>query len=351
MFWGVSACVGRRVSLVRGVQFFVLLMAFALAWIAPMTASASENCEDLLRLVTLNTQNLILPKMQDTRFMRSGKSPRKPWQLEGMADAILSYRPSIAVLQELENREQTEYWIRNYLNNEFVFYSSGVQDGRGVMTGFLIHRKFLERYEFLVESNASERWTSPATGALEPLFDRDLPILWGRTKEDRRIRFALFGVHLKSKRSRSNDPGAHKLRSEQVRRMLWLADRIKARMGEDFPVILAGDFNDDLTFGAEAQYVLDSGFADSVLTLHPKEPFDRIATFSYFEKGRSEHGKLDGILLPANQKDRFVESEVLVYRDRTDWVYAVLPKNFKQKAQRPSDHSPVGAVINLGPTP
>lgn len=320
--------------------------AFAFCLVISFSGFASGDCESLLRVVSLNTQNLVIRGLEDPEFKYARKDAKKEWQLRGMAEAATGYRPDVMVLQELESKAQAEYWNEKYLDGQFNFLSTRVRDERGILTGFMVSKRLSGLFDFAIESHFDELWTNPASGEKEKIFNRDLPVLWARSKESRELKFAIVGVHLKSKRDRPGDPESVHFRSEQVRRLLGVANQILAEHGPDFPVIIAGDFNDDLTYGAEAGHILASGFVDSVMVARPNAPTEELVTFSFFSFNNVAHGKLDGILLPQQQAGRVRDAGVLYYFDETGWPL-MMPRNISQKRKQPSDHRPVGAAIEL----
>lgn len=267
-----------------------------------------------------------------------------------MAEAVHRFSPNVLVLQEVENESQTMHWNRNFLGDSYEYLGTEAEDDRGVRTAFLVSEEQFKDYDFEVESHADETWNDPSLDYAEAkLFKRDLPVLWATYKNgDRKGKraYATIGVHLKSKRSRKRDFESRQLREAQVIRLLEIASKIRAEHGEDFPIMIAGDFNDNLLGHAEAGMILSRGYVDSVLALLENASLEDTTTFTYMNGRVVQHQKMDGILMPASQIHRIKYSRVMTYLDETQWPIG-LPRTFGQKAQMPSDHNSVSAIIDI----
>lgn len=314
------------------------------------SAAAANSCGQLLHVQTINTFNLILKDQREVEHYGTGKKPKKDWQLRGMAETINRFKPDVLVMQELENEEQTLSWKNNYFEDDYEFKSSGHTDDRGVLTGFLVRKALLSTYDFEVESHKDEVWSAPEIGVIkEPLFRRDLPVLWATHKDGEKKgqrAFAVIGVHLKSKRSYKGDFQSTRLRAEQVTRMIQIADTIQMSQPAGFPLMIAGDFNEDILKESAGKALLQSGYVDTVVSVS-KNPTDaELITFSYMHKGKVTHQKLDGIFIPSSQVGSLEWSMVLTYLDEGLWPLGI-PRTIMQKLKMPSDHRPVGVIIKI----
>lgn len=328
-----------------------IIVVLALSTFVSQTVLADQSsCQNLLRIQTVNTFNLVLKDQREVEHYGTGKKPKKEWQLKGMAEAVKRFNPDILVLQELENESQTMDWNRRYLDDEYEFISSGIRDDRGVLTGFLIKRELFLKYNFEIESHSHETWSAPDLGIIdEPVFKRDLPVLWATHKNGPKTgqkAFAVIGVHLKSKRSYKGDKESERLRTAQIENMIQIANHILDKQGSNFLLLIAGDFNEDILKDKAAQKLFASGYADSVASSTEHLSDEELITFSYIHNGEVKHQKLDGIFLPQSLFGRVQWSMVMTFLDDELWPIGI-PRTIKQKLKMPTDHRPVGAVVRL----
>lgn len=311
-----------------------------------------------LKIVTYNIRDLMQEPPQgfhwDPVFKRrlkqvwpeyEGKSPS---QLMESARAILDIDPDIVVLQEVENIAVLGKLNSEYLNDEYLPFLIEGNDERGIDIGFLVKKDLPFNIEH--RTHKTETWKDPLShGMTKTLFSRDLPALIVRAEGREKPLFVLFGTHFKSKRTVSpKDPESHILRKAQVDRTAEIVKRYRQELGQNVPILLAGDFNGSL----HSEDTFDSlwktaGLADTFdLLSRPPPPLERVTHTFHALNGENVYDQIDAILVSAGLRASVKDARVYRYEDGQGTPKR-LPESYQERETNPSDHYPVEVTLDF----
>lgn len=312
-----------------------------------------EETKENFSFMEFNVLNMIditdAGKMQDgAQFIAEAhKSFAKPLsQLEGIARLVAFHKPLLAFFVEVGSVKVLRDYDQEFLGNQYEEFSIEGNDPRGVDVGLLLRKDL----PLDIEVHSHKNLTDDSTGAL--VFSRDLPVFILREKGVDKPLMLVFGTHFKSQRSTDGDPLGFKKRSMQVRAASQLiADYEKLYPG--VPVILTGDFNNDVRRSPEFGPLRNIGLVDSFDVAKDTTPLQSRGTHFYFPRsGPSSVNQLDAIMLnqAAVQKLKIKSAKVLSHIDPQGNLYPP-PKSYGERETRASDHLPILTVIDLKATP
>lgn len=131
----------------------------------------------------------------------------------------------------------------HYPSEGFRAYEGSSYDPN-IVQGFFLDSSLPVQVE--VNSFINEMWTDPKTDEEMPLFSRDL-LSTSLFIEGRKRPIVIFlSFHNKSQNCRRGDPLSTRLRTAQLEFILNTGQRLRFQYRDEVPIILAGDFNQDL---------------------------------------------------------------------------------------------------------
>jgi hypothetical protein len=260
----------------------------------------------------------------------------------GNARAIHEINPDFQVVVEVENMAALQKFNDTYLDHEYEPLLIEGNDVR-IDVAILVKRDLPVNFE----------WRSfkdyKATDG-HKVFSRDLPVglAFARDSAGNSIaapKFAILATHYKSQRTKPGEPDTAIKRQEQVVATLDIVNKLQLQYGKDFPIFLAGDFNNKVHLAPEFSALFKRGFQDT-LDLLPTPPKDR-ATHYFFPKkgGAPEANQIDAILALAPGV-RVLQGSVIADTNNLGQALAA-PRTFDERESRPSDHRPIGVVLEL----
>ena len=263
----------------------------------------------------------------------------------GNAQAIELMDSDIQVLVEVENLAALKRFTSSYLKDQYQPFLIDGNDGRGIDVAVLVKRNLPIEFEW-----RSYKKVNNSQG--RPVFSRDLPVglVYERDSTGQRSekpRFAILATHYKSQRAQRGEEHLTALkREEQARATVQIVDQIRREFGEDLPVFLAGDFNNQVHSSPEFRSLYEYGFKDT-LDMLPAEkiPTDR-ATHYYFPRSGPPHANQIDAILALGTNIRVVDGEIVSDRDQAGNILPA-PTSYAERETRPSDHRPIVVEVEL----
>ncbi len=268
--------------------------------------------------------------------------------LRGVAETIRRAEPDILVVEEIGSVEILAEFATSHLGSKYEpLLIEG--NGGGIHVGFLLKKDL----PFDVEAQSFKNVADSTDG--DPLFSRDLPVLVFRERGgDARgpPRLAVAGTHFKSQRTSDPTIDTAAIRARQAKGASEILKHYQEQLGPAVPVILAGDFNDDLRHAPAFSSLKDlAGFRDS-FDLAPADKSvpitDRTTqTFHPRDGSPTVWSQLDGILVSGvSAESRIIrEAQVVPYLDENGKIKPI-PRTREERHQNPSDHFMLRAVID-----
>lgn len=295
---------------------------------------------DRLRLMTFNLENFTFQRDE------LGEPTKKMLEISKI---ILDQRPDVIVLQEVSGKDSISEFNMMLLQDRYrIEYIEGHRDTAHHIT-FLVKKSLSIRYQ--VRSHINEKWVDPVSNKEGYLFARDYPalIIWPAERFDRPA-LIVFGNHGKSMIDRPGDPDSVLMRTAQIFRMQKIADDMRKEFGRHVPMVIAGDFNADLT-NSTVIHPLRKVFEDAFnLSPIPKEFDDRVTHTYHAYRGNPAAlaAPLDAFFVNKSLRDYIRSVRVYRYRDKEGNTLP-LPRSAEERLQQPSDHFPV--ILDIGAEP
>ncbi len=263
-------------------------------------------------------------------------------QLKAVANLVLAVDPDLLLTQEVDTQSTMEAFQKKSLNDQYRAVLIDGNDARGIDSGLYIKKDFP-----LVVEAQSFKDLKDKEGEV---FRRDAITFLFKQDAASAPSFAVIGVHLKSMRDVAGDPKGLKQRTREVAGLKFVHGVLKKEFGADFPIIISGDFNNDVATAKEFDQLRKQGYKDALELVGYK--FARYTHF-YFEARGGRQTKsflqLDGTQFdPAAQKLGLVlDADVLPQLDDQGKVLAD-PANIseKQNPGRPSDHKATIVILD-----
>lgn len=308
-----------------------------------------EGSKENFSFMEFNVLNMIdhedAMKMDDgAKFVASGyKYYAKPLaQLQGVSRVFNKYRPMLAFCVEIGSVKVMKDYDQEFLGNQYEEFLIEGNDPRGVDVGLMLRKDLpLE-----VEVHSHKNLTNDESGNL--VFSRDLPAYILREKGTAKPLMIIFGTHFKSQRSSNGDSRGFKKRSLQAKAAsLIIEDYEKEFPG--VPIILTGDFNNDIRRAPEFEPLKQMGMVDSFDLAKDTVEKNRRGTHFFFPReGNPSISQLDAILLNqvAAQKQMVKEAKVLSHIDPEGNAYPP-PQSYQERETRASDHLPIMSIFDL----
>ena len=284
-------------------------------------------------------------------YQRETPRIEKPFaKLRGVAETLMRANPDIAVIEEVENLAALEFLNEKLLGGKYIAILIPGNDERGINVAFLVKADLPFDLEIQSFKNVAR-----GSGSRSPLFSRDLPGLFLRTKgakEDSKPLLGIFGTHFKSQRDTPGDPLSVRYRSEQVQGAAEILSFFQRSWGDGVPLFLAGDFNRDVRTGPEFKPLWQNGLMKDAFDLAPADHSvpakDRVTQTFHPREGGTVYSQLDSVSgSPAVQKDQLIkDAQIMPYLDENGQPRP-LPRSFNQRKKNPSDHFMVRVVLDF----
>jgi endonuclease/exonuclease/phosphatase family metal-dependent hydrolase len=272
--------------------------------------------------------------------------------LESIATAIKSQNLDVVILQEVEGIESLLKFNHEYLGGEYEVFIERGNDFRGIEIAMLVKKDLPFKYEYVSHADLKMKEPLGNKDSLIQAFSRDFPVLKfyadDGSPQDKPL-FAIAGVHFKSKRDRPGDPESKVLRAAQVRQAEKIILNLQKAYGENFPILVGGDFNGHIHYEEEFDSFLSGGLglSDTLRLANPDISAKDAVTHTWHPSGENVSlQQLDAILVNDPLKKAINKSEVYRYKD-AEGHDKPLPTTRYQRDKNPSDHFPVWAEVDF----
>ncbi|MES2855102.1 MAG: endonuclease/exonuclease/phosphatase family protein [Bdellovibrionota bacterium] len=305
-----------------------------------------------LTILTYNVLNLktsvgLHERMPDGNFQKKSEPQSKSGrQILGVVKAIKSANPDIAIFEEIEGVDTLASFNREYLDSQYTTHIMRGNDGRGIEIGFIVKKDLPLAISF--ETHRDVTWQDPILRRKTPLFSRDLPTLIIRRANQPTSPPVLIvmGNHAKSKRDRSGDFESRVWRTAQYEGMAEIIEDYQARFGPEVPLVLAGDFNTDVTGRKSSDKEVEPVRkmlveAFDVVGLSHEE---RITHSFHPQGGNTIYAQVDAVFVSKILEPTITSAYVYRYTN-DDGSVRPIPRSYDERAKNPSDHYPV--VVKL----
>jgi hypothetical protein len=265
-------------------------------------------------------------------------------QLEGVARVFKKYKPMLAFCVEVGSAKVLKDYDQEFLGDQYEEFLIEGNDRRKVNVGLMLRKDLsleveVQSHKNLVEDKSGE-W----------VFSRDLPTYILREKGNEKPIMIIFGTHFKSQRRTPGDLNGFKKRSQQAKAAsLLIADYEKQYPG--VPIILTGDFNNDVRSAPEFDTLKNIGLVDAFdVAKNTVVKAERGTHFYFPRSGEPNVKQLDAIMLnqAARQKLLVKLAKVLAHIDPDGNEYPA-PHSYQEREERASDHLPIMAIFDLMP--
>lgn len=295
------------------------------------------------KLGSYNVYNLYthLPHQDNPSEARIERTRR-----EGNARVIKEMNSDLLFLIEVESIEAAERFVERYLDGTYTIFHIPGNDSRGIDIPLLVKKSLNIEVEFTSYRNL-------ANAKKIKIFSRDLPValIFERDASGRREEkptLAYIGTHYKSRRA---DPGKEHLttlkREEQVEETLKIAEDLIKKYGNDLPIFVAGDFNNNVHQAPEFKNFFTNNFKDT-LDLSAQGPFQGPrTTHHYFGQNGYEGNQIDAVLmLDLSHKATVLRSRI-INNIAPDGSNMPIPRSYAEREELPSDHNAVATEVEI----
>jgi len=262
-----------------------------------------------------------------------------------MGKAINEMNPDLMAVEEIESLDLLQTFSEDFLRDQYKAVILVGNSNRRVQIGFLIKRDLPLKFEM----HGFHEMESIYQGEVKESFSRDLPVIIVRRIDNDRPVMAIAGTHYKSKGwDTPEDPQNVIRRKIQVEETVGIMQMIRSRYGRSLPVILAGDFNNDLPTATEFDPLFRYGFRDSLDLHYKKDDWGRVTHAYCVPKQQTNYAQLDGILynFPNVPGPILMDADVYHYKNDAG-VEKRTPRNIFERNENPSDHFPIYADFNM----
>ena len=266
-------------------------------------------------------------------------------ELKAMARLIQKVNPDIMIQSEVSDLAAMNDFNQKYLNSEYRTLLIEGNDGRGIDVCMYVRNE--------LPIDIEERSFKDLQDQEGIVFSRDAATFILKNVATGNPMMAIVAVHLKSMRDVPGDPKGLKKRTREVIALTFVLETIKLEFGKNFPVIISGDFNNDILTAPEFDPLRTLGFQDAVDLSGYQGP--RFTHYYFANQGkRPDFKALDASLLDvsAQKKGILVSASILPHVDPRGQDYPD-PKTLKEAytADRPSDHKPTQFIIDFTKLP
>lgn len=264
------------------------------------------------------------------------------YQLEGVSRVFKAYKPMLAFCVEIGSVKIMRDYDQEFLGNQYEEFLIDGNDPRGVDVGLMLRKDLpLE-----VEVQSHKNLVSDDTGEL--VFSRDLPAYILREKGQEKPMMIVFGTHFKSKRSVNGDAHGTRKRTLQAKAASLIIEEYEKQY-PGVPIVLTGDFNNDVRNSREFEPLKTIGLVDSFdLASVTVEKNHRGTHFFFPKNGQASISQLDSIMLnqAAVEKQMVKEAKILSHIDPQGNPYPP-PQSYEERQTRASDHLPILSIFDL----
>ncbi|KAF3042321.1 hypothetical protein E8E12_001233 [Didymella heteroderae] len=234
------------------------------------------------------------------RYAASASTYERPWSVRGplvisqlknaTTAATASRSIPIIGLQEVLHQQLVD--IKAGLGSSWTHLGTGRDDGK--QAGEYVPLLYQPSVLRLVGS--AQKWLSPTP---------DVPSFWPGAGSRRYVIVAVFDVVASGTRvvvaNTHLDNASLTARVEGIKVALKTIEDVRARFGENLPVLLTGDFNSVPGTGDAYGTTVSDGLLSDLRTLAtPAQRFGPEGTFSGFEPGKEPNNRIDFIWLGPN---------------------------------------------------
>jgi hypothetical protein len=322
-----------------------------------------------LKVVTWNIFNF---KIQEAEYPPGSEIARKTPRNEQFKyakshEALVNIKrvledldADILVLQEVFSKASLEYFVREYLENQYDVVLERGNDPRGIQVGFLIKKSLNVEYELQSHKHLRLSQRQGVYPAGTPIFSRDLPALYLRQKDGSNSRasddpdLVVLGAHFKSKRPTPGDFESNLRREIEAETAARIFQDINQRYGGRVPIALLLDTNTRQT-SPEIQS-LRSVTRDSLDLMGRKISKEERVTHTFHpHKAPLDAKQVDAQLLNDAMANLIKDSYVYRFKDQNGqekvyegkWETKIYPIQFSQRKKNPSDHFPVVGIYDM----
>lgn len=304
-------------------------------------ASLKGTLPKSIRLGTYNILNLYdhaQPHAETPHFPAEKGADR----IFGNARAIRDIDPDFQVVVEVENMAALKRFNEEHLDHQYEPILVSGNDAR-VEIAMLVKRDLAINFEW-------RSFKKLKNGEGQNVFTRDLPVglVFERDANGKSLhhpKLAILATHYKSQRTKRDQPDTAIKRQEQVIATIKIVTFLQQKYGKNFPIFLAGDFNNNIHVAPEFKSLFKFGFKDT-LDMLAQPPKDRTTHYFFRKDGvPPEETQLDGIL-SFGSGVRVLEGRIIPDRDANDNPLPA-PKTFEERESRPSDHRPIGVTLEV----
>ncbi|MEK7233454.1 MAG: endonuclease/exonuclease/phosphatase family protein [Elusimicrobiota bacterium] len=307
--------------------------------------TGSYNIENLFEHVGKHVPD---PKNPGKLKKISEAKPKSEGARRAEGQIILELDLDIVTLAEVENIAALQNFNDQYLGGRYNVYLIEGNDKRGIDIAFLVKKDL--PFEIEQRSHKEETWVDPVLGGgPKLLFSRDLTSLVVRAPGKFQPLFVLFGTHYKSKRDRDGrDSESVILRTAQVQRTAEIMERYRAEFGADVPMMIAGDFNGDVSEEAAYKPLFDGAeLTDSFDTVPVPPSKEERITHTFHPPGEPAHlAQMDAVLVSKSLRAAVQSANVYRYKN-PDGTVRPIPKTYAERARNPSDHFPIYVTFDF----
>lgn len=293
---------------------------------------------NVFNLLTLQGKYKVNPRT-GTRTQTREPKPKSHEKLKEQGAILFEENNDIQFGQEVESLDAAQFLNLHHMEGVYRPLLINGNDQRGINIALF----FKKDLPFDIEMQSHRNLTGNYLGKNEPIFSRDLPVIYLRPKGSLKTDppfLILVGEHLKSKRDHIEDPGSCIRRNLQVNKSVEIIEKLENQYPQ-VPILSIGDFNGDLRNDRELKlYWTRAQMKDSFdLAEISIPPQDRITHTYHPWQGPTLQTQLDGILVSkAGQVPGLIqEARIVRYRDRRG-KEKPLPRTREERDRNPSDH-------------
>lgn len=219
---------------------------------------------DVIRILSLNHENLFNWKVEK-RDPSAGLDHEKPaWERRALGKYTESVNPDIIVGTEIDSVKTGDDYQKEDLKDAYKTIGIEGNDERGIDIVLFVKKDLAIDVEF--ESRKEDEYKTPDSPTTKKLFSRDLPALIVRkagAPKDSKPLFIVLGTHYKSQRPTREGLSDREIRNMQMTRSVEVVEEYQKRYGENVPIILTGDMNENLDSGPNATSILGRKLQDA----------------------------------------------------------------------------------------
>jgi hypothetical protein len=266
-------------------------------------------------------------------------SPLVSRRMELLGRTLSAMNSDILVITEAGSARVLRYLNSHHLNNQYFVLAEPLSSADTRLdVAFLIRKTLPVHAEWKGYDGIT--WDDPAQMSTVSLFRQGLAGLTLSDAETQEKLMIILGIHMKSQRGRHGDPESRILRSAQAQGLLELYAQISIHdHNRGVPVVLAGDFNFDLSGSMDSDW--EQQLADVFDLANGSVPQDDRMTHVFFnEKKQQILQQLDGIFMGRSSLLAVLRAETVRPRDNIGKLLP-FPRNKGERNNQASDHYPV----------